>query len=61
MENPNYQKMTDQELRDYVRWHPEDDKAFYILMDRNDKKPKTLITTDEQFDYEVLKRINNET
>jgi hypothetical protein len=49
--------MADNELRDWVRYHPQDTEAFHLLMDRLDKKPKVETTTIEEFETELRKRI----
>jgi hypothetical protein len=53
----NYHEMADNELRDLVRYHPQDTEAFHLLMDRLDKKPKVETTTIEEFETELRKRI----
>lgn len=59
MNKPNYQTMTDDELRDWVRYHPQDTEAFHILMDRLDQRPNKVITrTEEEFEEELRRRIN---
>ncbi|MEH2385157.1 MAG: hypothetical protein V7K14_05075 [Nostoc sp.] len=50
--------MSDDELRDWVRYHPQDSKAFHILMDRLDQRPKVITRTDEEFETELQRRIN---
>lgn len=57
MANPDYQAMTDEELRDWVRYHPQDVEAFHLLMDRLDQRPKVITHTDEEFEAELIKRI----
>ncbi|MBO3462355.1 hypothetical protein G7B40_028995 [Aetokthonos hydrillicola Thurmond2011] len=57
MTSSNYQAMSDAELRDWVRYHPEDTEAFHVLMDRLDQRPKVVCRTDEEFDFELRKRI----
>lgn len=57
MSTNNYDSMSHAELRDYVRYHPEDESAFHALMDRLDRLPKTLVTTDEEIRSELIKRI----
>ena len=54
----NYQAMTDEELRDWVRYHPKDVEAFHILMDRLEERPKVICSTDEEIEAELQKRIN---
>jgi hypothetical protein len=60
MINQNYQAMSDEQLRDWVRYHPHDVEAFHILMDRLDQRPKVICNTDEEIDAELLKRINQQ-
>lgn len=57
MSNPDYQAMTDEELRDWVRYHPQDTEAFHLLMDRLDQRPKVITHTDEEFEAELRKRL----
>ena len=57
MSNPDYQAMTDEELRDWVRYHPQDIEAFHLLMDRLDQRPKVITHTDEEFEAELRKRL----
>ncbi len=57
----DYQAMSDDELRDWVRYHPQDTEAFHILMDRLDKRPKVITRTDEEFEAELKRRINQAT
>ncbi|MBN3951222.1 MAG: hypothetical protein HWQ38_34035 [Nostoc sp. NMS7] len=54
----DYQAMSDDELRDWVRYHPQDSKAFHILMDRLDQRPKVITRTNEEFETELQRRIN---
>ncbi|MBG1268610.1 DUF6887 family protein [Nostoc sp. WHI] len=54
----DYQAMSDDELRDWVRYHPQDSEAFHILMDRLDQRPKVITRTDEEFETELQRRIN---
>ncbi len=49
--------MSDKELLEYVRYHPEDKEAFHFYMDRLDKRPGVFCTTDEELDTEGSKRI----
>ncbi len=60
MTNQNYQAMSDEQLRDWVRYHPDDVEAFHILMDRLDQRPKVVCRTDEEFEAELIKRINQQ-
>lgn len=58
MTKPNYQVMSDDELRDWVRYHPQDTEAFHILMDRLEQRPKVITRTDEAFEAELKRCIN---
>jgi hypothetical protein len=58
MTKADYQAMSDDELRDWVRYHPHDAKAFHILMDRLDQRPKVITRTDEEFETELQRRIS---
>jgi hypothetical protein len=58
MTKPNYHVMSDDELRDWVRYHPQDTEAFHILMDRLERRPKIITRTDEEFEAELKRRIN---
>lgn len=60
MTNLNYQAMPDEELRDWVRYHPEDVEAFHTLMDRLDQRPKVFCTTDDEIEAELRKRISKQ-
>ncbi|MBD2436024.1 DUF6887 family protein [Nostoc sp. FACHB-110] len=57
MSNQNYQAMSDEQLRDYVRYHPQDIEAFHALMDRLAQRPGVLCTTDEEIEAELRRRI----
>ncbi len=59
MINSQYQIMSNEELRDWVRYHPLDVEAFHTLMDRLDQLPKVLCTTEEEIEAEFLLRLNN--
>ena len=58
MTDSNYQAMTDEELRDWVRYHPKDVEAFHILMDRLEQRPKAICTRVE-FDINLISLIRN--
>ncbi|MUG99849.1 hypothetical protein F7734_49280 [Scytonema sp. UIC 10036] len=57
MTQPNFDEMSDKELLNYVRTHPNDTIAFHKYMDRLDARPGVLCTTDEEFEAELRKRI----
>lgn len=54
----NFNEMSDKDLLTYVRTHPQDTEAFHKYMDRLNERPGVLCTTDEEFEAEVRKRIN---
>nr|WP_179048713.1 hypothetical protein [Nostoc sp. TCL26-01] len=49
--------MTEQELRDYVRRNPQDEEAFQYYLTIIRSRPGVLCITDEEFEYELLRRI----
>jgi hypothetical protein len=55
----NYESMTEQELRDYVRRNPQDEDAFQHYLSIIRSRPSVLCTTDEEFEVELQKRINS--
>ncbi len=60
MTQDNFDKMSDTELLTYVRMHPNKTEAFHKYMDRFDARPGVLCTTDEEFEAELRKRINQQ-
>ena len=58
MTKPDYPAMSDDQLRDWVRYHPQDIEAFHILMDRLDQRSKVITRTDEEFETELKRRIS---
>ncbi len=56
----DFDRMSDKELLAYVRSHPQDTGAFHKYMDRLSARPGVLCTTDEEFEAELRKRINQE-
>ncbi|MBR8837477.1 MAG: hypothetical protein DSM106950_45880 [Stigonema ocellatum SAG 48.90 = DSM 106950] len=56
----NFDQMPDKELLTYVRTHPNDTEAFHKYMDRLDARPGVVCTTDEEFEAELIKRINQQ-
>lgn len=58
MTNQNYTTMTEKELREYVRHNPQDEDAFQYYLSITRSRSSVLCTTDEQFEAELLKRIN---
>ncbi len=58
MTQPNLDALSDKELLAYVRMHPEDKEAFHLYMDRLSSRPGVVVTTDEELEAEMRKRIN---
>jgi hypothetical protein len=56
----DFEQMSDQELLNYVRTHPNHTEAFHKYMDRLDARPGVLCTTDEEFEAELQRRINQQ-
>ncbi|MBD2501789.1 DUF6887 family protein [Anabaena azotica] len=57
MSSPNYQAMTEQELRDYVRRNPEDEDAFQHYLSIIRSRPGVICTTDEEADAQMQRRV----
>jgi hypothetical protein len=58
MSQLNYQLMSDNELREYVIYHPEDKEAFYTYIDRSRKlNPNAVPMALEQAEVELRNRI----
>lgn len=58
MSNTNYQELTEVELRNYVKQHPEDEDAFqYYLSIMRAKPGRVVVSTPEQSLAEFQKRI----
>jgi hypothetical protein len=58
--NPNYQAMTEQELRDYVRRNPQDEDAFQYYLSIIRSRTGVLCRTDEEADAEMERRVNHQ-
>ncbi|MGI2903091.1 DUF6887 family protein [Tolypothrix sp. VBCCA 56010] len=58
MSNTNYQQLTEIELRNYVKQHPEDEDAFQHYLSIIRAKPgRVVVSTPEQSLAEFQKRI----
>ncbi len=56
-----YEGMTEQQLREYVRRNPQDEDAFQHYLSITRSRPgRVTVTTDEEFEAELLKRINQQ-
>jgi hypothetical protein len=57
----NYQELTEAELRNYVKQHPDDDEAFQHYLTIMRAKPnRVVVSTEEQALIEFKKRIQAE-
>jgi SOS response regulatory protein OraA/RecX len=58
MSNLNYQQLTEAELREYVKHHPQDEKAFQHYLGIVRAKPnRVVVSTGEQLEAELRKRL----
>lgn len=60
MTKPNFQAMTEQELRDYVRRNPQDEEAFQYYLSVIRSRPQVHCKTSEEADAEMIRRINQQ-
>ncbi len=56
----NYQQLTEAELRNYVKQHPDDEEAFQHYLTIIRTKPGIVVNTEEQALIEFRKRIQAE-
>jgi hypothetical protein len=56
----NYQQLTEAELRNYVKQHPDDEEAFQHYLTIVRARPGIVVSTDEQLEEELKKRIEAE-
>jgi len=57
MTDINLAAMSREQLRDYVKKHPQDQAAFQTYMDRLQNEPGIEITSMDQFEQLVRERI----
>mgnify|MGYP001793412972 FL=1 len=58
MSDLDYRQLTEAELRNYVKSHPNDEDAFqYYLSIMRAKPNRVVVSTDEQLEAEVRKRL----
>ncbi len=56
MSSLDYQQLTEAELRDYVKHHPQDEEAFQHYLKLVRAKPnRVVVTTTEQLEMELRK------
>jgi hypothetical protein len=61
MSNTNYQQLTEVELKNYVKQHPEDEEAFQHYLSIIRAKPgRVVVSTEEQSLAEFKKRLKSE-
>lgn len=53
----NYEHLTEAELRQYVKQHPDDEDAFQYYLTIIRSRPGVVVSTDEQLEAELKKRI----
>lgn len=56
----DYQQLSEAELREYVKRHPEDEDAFQYYLSIVRAKPGVLVTTEEEALAEFKKRLASE-
>ncbi|MEO1762575.1 MAG: hypothetical protein AAFR83_11515 [Cyanobacteria bacterium J06629_18] len=58
MSDSDYRQLTEAELRNYVKSHPNDEDAFqYYLAIMRAKPNRVVVSTGEQLEAEVRKRL----
>ncbi len=58
MTDSNYRELSETELREYVKRHPEDEEAFqYYLKIIRAKPNRVVVSTGEQLEEELRKRL----
>ena len=56
--NLNYRELSETELREYVKHHPEDEEAFQHYLTIIRAKPnRVVVSTGEQLEAELRKRL----
>ncbi len=53
----NFAAMSREQLREYVKTHPQDQTAFHAYMDRLQSEPGIEITSMDQFEQLVREKI----
>jgi hypothetical protein len=58
-EKINYAKMSDQELKQYLMAHKDDQDAFYAYMDRRHSRPNkvSIAYDDPEWDNKIIEAI----
>ncbi|MGD1912622.1 MAG: hypothetical protein ACFB2X_17765 [Rivularia sp. (in: cyanobacteria)] len=62
MSDLDYQQLNEADLRNYVKSHPQDEDAFqYYLSIMRAKPNRVVVSTGEQLEAEVRKRLEKKT
>lgn len=56
----NFATMSREQLREYVRTHPQDQAAFHVYMDKLQSEPGIEITSMDQFEQLVREKIRQQ-
>ena len=60
MSDLDYKQLTESELRKYIKSHPQDENAFQHYLSIMRAKPgRVVVSTDEQLEAELKKRLAN--
>ncbi|MBE9212151.1 hypothetical protein IQ247_05390 [Plectonema cf. radiosum LEGE 06105] len=58
MSNFDYKQLTEAELREYIKSHPQDEDAFQHYLSIIRAKPnRVVVSTDEQLEAELKQRL----
>lgn len=60
MTQSNYEGMSEQQLRDYVKRNPQDEEAFQRYLSIIRSRGGVVCRTEEEIDAELRKRINQQ-
>ena len=61
MSDLDYRQLSEADLRNYVKTHPSDEDAFqYYLSIMRAKPDRVIVSTGEQLEAEIRKRIDKE-
>ena len=56
----DYKQLTEPELREYIKSHPQDEDAFQHYLSIMRAKPgRVVVSTDEQLEAELKKRLTS--
>lgn len=60
MSTLDYKQLTESELREYIKSHPQDEDAFqHYLSIMRAKSGRVVVSTDEQLEAELKKRLTS--